>query len=59
MNEIPFRCPICGGTKYELKSKGPVRLRARGSDDIDHYVCKGCSVMFHDPRAFSHALDEK
>lgn len=50
---IEFICPVCESTEYE---GGYVRtgLEAMGGRVYpSYYICKGCSVMFKDPKLFS------
>ena len=51
-----FKCPICGGTEYDLELKEPVRFGGRNA--VAYYNCEGCSAMFKDPKKFSQAKKE-
>ena len=50
-----FCCPICGSTEYAQIIKNNGIFGPGGRAWIDHCACKGCSIVFKDPKKFCKA----
>jgi hypothetical protein len=51
-----FKCPLCSSTKYV-----EVRVRKKNGHwyQTEFFQCFHCTVMFHDPQAFSRSSSEQ
>ena len=48
-----FNCRICGHNDYGEVKKNNGIDGPGGRSWVEHCFCKGCGVMFHDPKLFS------
>jgi len=69
--EVKWQCPVCGDKRYQ--KYGGVTVPAISIDSFNstgtpntsvhmgqHFMCKGCSVFFSNPRLFNlEAIEQK
>lgn len=71
MSEVKWRCPICKGRAYQKYGgyTAPAKRYSQNDDGEEivvettvhmgtHFMCKGCSVFFSNPRLFNDVGDE-
>lgn len=51
--KIDFCCPICHNTHYNPVINHNDIMGPGSRSWVTHYVCFGCSVLFHDPVKFT------